>query len=231
MSINVCGYISVPEGRPRWHRAPSVCVCSCGFWGAGNPGTFLFVIFSSFVIQVCDSLRHIGSIRGHYDGTAWNMPFIPALCFSSSVLMFQHARIWGKKWNLDGGPDRGNPPHWRGNDWNDSVCYWYEAVDNWGFVRKTPSHARKVAFRCPASCGVLKVSPLWHRVWWWEHSSMAALSWVAQRLSVVDVPHLRVLKPRLEQFLWGRQDSVEESLVEKWPTGQRSHTVSLTGVP
>lgn len=44
---------------------------------------------------------------------------------------------------------------------------------------------------------------------------MAVLSWVAQRLSMADVPHLRVLKPRLEQFLWGRQGSVEESLAEK----------------
>lgn len=30
------------------------------------------------IIQVCR--RHSGSIRGHYDSSAWNMPFIPALC-------------------------------------------------------------------------------------------------------------------------------------------------------
>lgn len=37
-----------------------------------------FFISPVIIIQVC--LRYSGSIRGHYDSSAWNMPFIPALC-------------------------------------------------------------------------------------------------------------------------------------------------------
>lgn len=66
-------------------------------------------------------------------------------------------------------------------------------------------------------------------MWCWEHSSV--LSGGPQMLSEVDVPHLCVFWPECEQFLWGWHGSVEESLSEKWPAGQRLHTVSLTGVP
>ncbi len=75
------------------------------------------------------------------------------------------------------------------------------------------------------------VSPLPHRVWCWEQSSVAVLSGMLQTLSEVDVPHLSVFKPEAEQFLCGWHGWVEESLVEKWPAGQGLHTVSLTGVP
>lgn len=74
-------------------------------------------------------------------------------------------------------------------------------------------------------------SPVWHKVWWWEHSSVAFLSGVPHWLSAVDVPHLSVLRPNSEQFVWGWHGLVEEPPGEKWPSGQSSHTVSLTGVP
>lgn len=67
----------------------TICMCVFLWFLRGRESRHIFVChfflnfvhFSSFVIQVCDSLRHNGSIRGHYDGTAWNMPFIPALYF------------------------------------------------------------------------------------------------------------------------------------------------------
>lgn len=79
--------------------------------------------------------------------------------------------------------------------------------------------------RCSAS------SPVWHSVWCWEHSAAAVLLGASQRLSLVDVPHLSVFRPRSEQFRWRWHGSEEEPPVEKWPAGQRSHTVSLSGVP
>lgn len=50
-------------------------------------------------------------------------------------------------------------------------------------------------------------------------------------LSLEELPGLSGLRPRALQFLWARHGSVEDPPLEKRPGGQRSHTVSLSGVP
>jgi len=50
-------------------------------------------------------------------------------------------------------------------------------------------------------------------------------------LSLEELPGRSDLRPRALQFLWARHASVEDPPLEKRPGGQRSHTVSLSGVP
>lgn len=104
----------------------------------------------------------------------------------------------------------------------------YKWVLLWCLSPKTFHMGPTVAVSYTTRC---MFSPVWHKVWCWEHSTVAILSWLPQTLSEVDVPHLSVFKPKSEQFLWHWHGSVEEPPMEKWPAGHRSHTVSLTGVP
>lgn len=132
----------------RWHRVPGsahlyVCVPVVSE-GPGIQAHFcVCLVFNVFSVSylIDPSLRVI-------------MTAVPEAChsslrsaFSSSMLMFRHARIWE---SMESGrePDRGNPPCAEERKvWNDSVCFWYKAVDNWGFVKKTSSHACKVVFQ------------------------------------------------------------------------------------
>lgn len=81
-----------------------------------------------------------------HQGSLWQQCLEHGLHPPRSVLVFKHARTWKRMESGRRTRPRKSPTPER-NDWKDSLCYWYEAVDNWGFGWKTPSDACEVAFR------------------------------------------------------------------------------------
>lgn len=174
------------------------------------------------------------SIMAHFDSSAINIAFNPfALSFLSCVGLQTRKNLEKNGiWTTNLTEEIPCLQEWKWpHAWNNSaltdfrlltieVCCVYKIQTISTLIppciSPKTSHAFSISEREPY-CRVLlqSVLPLRHKVWCWEQSSVAVLSWVLQTLSEVDVPHLTVFKPKCEQFLWGWHGSVEESLVEK----------------